>query len=367
MYHYDFYYGLCWRFNSGKALKGNDSRIRTSGQVGWKHGLQLELYTGNAHLQEKFAMARGFRVFVFNKSNQFPVGLDIGVDVGTGRTTNIGIKRTFTNRLSSPYSNCLSDDVTQIDWNQNEVLQFMYDNFVQDQSYLSGGFWRYAGNWTWNWTVSYSQSICVKLCFQKYLFQTCGRFKRSINNQSYVIFIIIFVQGCYDVTLPRTPAVADRYIKNACVKVDQIECVRATEDVFYDDRGLVGDCYAKCPTECTEIKYDLTMSSGSFPTEWYASVLTNNSNFNEVINLYFAFKNVSFINYTNNLSELKNSIARLNVYYEDLRYVEIVDNAAMNVVTLLGTLGGNMGLFLGIKFSFLSHVALFLSFFFTKM
>jgi hypothetical protein len=57
--------------------------------------------------------------------------------------------------------------------------------------------------------------------------------------------------------------------------------------------------------------------------------------------------NVSFINYTNNFNELKNSIARINVYYEDLGYTQIDDSPAMNIVTLLGTLGGNLGLFLG--------------------
>jgi hypothetical protein len=159
--------------------------------------------------------------------------------------------------------------------------------------------------------------------------------------------LFFFFIDCYDITLPRTPAVTDTYAHHSCTNHSQIKCLRASEDGFYNDRQRIGDCYAKCPSECTEIKYDLTMSSSSYPTEWYAKVLTNNSNFNKVINQFFAAKNVSLINYSNDFNELKNSIARLNVYYEDLRYVDIVDNAAMNVVTLLGTLGGNMGLFLG--------------------
>jgi hypothetical protein len=174
MPHFDYYYGLCWRFNMGKSVKGKDIPVQTSGQVGWKHGLQLELYKGNEKIQERFSMSRGFRLFIFNRSNQYPVGLDIGVDVATGRATSIGIKRSFLTQLPAPYSNCLPTDINQIDWSQNEVLQFMYDNFIRGQYYSSEGFWTYAGNWTWNWTVSYSQSICVKLCFQKYLFQTCG-------------------------------------------------------------------------------------------------------------------------------------------------------------------------------------------------
>jgi hypothetical protein len=174
MYHYDYMYGLCWRFNSGKSLKGEDLPIKTSGEVGWMHGLQLELYTGNAELQERFAMKRGFRIFVFNKSTVYPIAADIGIDVSTGHETNIGIKRTFKNHMPAPFSNCLSTNATEIDWNQNEALKFMNDNFITGQYYWSGDFLYYAGDWTWNWTVSYSQSKCVKLCYQKSLFQTCG-------------------------------------------------------------------------------------------------------------------------------------------------------------------------------------------------
>jgi hypothetical protein len=96
------------------------------------------------------------------------------------------------------------------------------------------------------------------------------------------------------------------------------------------------------------MQYDLTVSSDSFPTLWYSRVLTNNSKFNNLINVYFKEMNIPFINYTNNFNELKNSIARINVYYDDLRFNQIDDNEAMTFVSFLGTLGGNLGLFLGI-------------------
>jgi hypothetical protein len=174
MPHYDFQYGLCWRFNSGRSLQGKILPIRTSGLVGLRNGLQLELYTGNARIQEKFTITRGFRVLVFNKSTVYPVAADIGVNVATGQTTYIGLTRTFAKHLPAPFSNCLPTDTTKIDWSQNEILQFMYDNFVKGQYYSNEAFWSYAGNWTWDWKVTYSQSNCVKLCFQKYLFQECG-------------------------------------------------------------------------------------------------------------------------------------------------------------------------------------------------
>jgi acid-sensing ion channel 5 len=48
----------------------------------------------------------------------------------------------------------------------------------------------------------------------------------------------------------------------------------------------------------------------------------------------------------------------VHVFYEDLRYTEIDENPAMDIVALLGSLGGNLGLFLGA--SVLSFTELFI-------
>jgi hypothetical protein len=120
-----------------------------------------------------------------------------------------------------------------------------------------------------------------------------------------------------------------------------------TELAFYSNASLVGKCYKSCPLECTEVNYDLTISSSTFPTEWYAEILARNQRFNWTINAYFAAKNISFINYLNDYEGLKNSIARVNVFYKDLRYTLVEESPAMSVAALFGTLGGNWGLLLG--------------------
>jgi hypothetical protein len=112
----------------------------------------------------------------------------------------------------------------------------------------------------------------------------------------------------------------------------------------------LSDCYSKCPIECSFVKYDLTFSSSTFPTEWYTQVLNNNAYFIQLINLNL---NMSpLFNYTDNYAGLKNSLSSVNVFYHDLRYVQIDDTIAVTVVALLGTLGGNLGLFLG-EFNFI--------------
>jgi hypothetical protein len=308
----------------GRSSIGEIIPMKTSGQVGWRYGLQMELYSGSIQLQESFATNRGFRIIIINRTNTYPTALDSGVDVLTGFSTNIGITRSFTRHLPPPYTNCLSTDITKIDWNQNEVLKFMYENFVMGQFYISGDgvTYPYAGNWTWNWTVSYSQSVCVKQCFQKYLFEQCS---------------------CYDVTLPRSPFVTDLYLRTACVKRASIDCLNTAQQKFYSDSSLSGECYHKCPVECEEVKFDLTISTSSYPTEWYAHVLANNSKFNEVINMYFDAINLPHVNYTDDFVGLKKTIARVNIYYEDLRYTEVIESPALTAILLLGTLGGNLG------------------------
>ncbi len=162
-----------------------------------------------------------------------------------------------------------------------------------------------------------------------------------MNNLSFDFILIN--SGCYDVTLPQTPAVIAEYVQNACVNTTQISCMNDLESTFYQDQNLVGDCYEKCPVECVEVRYDLSVSASSFPTEWYSDVLIRNDNFNKTINLY----SPKLIRYNNNFTSLKNALARVNVYYEDLKYTEIDESPAVTVNALLGVLGGNIGLFLG--------------------
>jgi hypothetical protein len=148
------------------------------------------------------------------------------------------------------------------------------------------------------------------------------------------------------------------YLQNACINETQINCDSNAEDTFYTTADLIDQCYDDCPIECKETRFEMAVSMSSYPSEWYAEVLANNSNFKSVINAYFADANVPFINYTNKFADLKNAIARVHVYYEDLRYTEIDENPDMDIVALLGSLGGNLGLFLGA--SVLSFTELFI-------
>jgi hypothetical protein len=325
MEYFDYYYGLCYRFNQGKNLSGHDSSVASQGIGGIKYGLRLELYAGQAQTQEKYMMARGFRILVFNKSNVNQIAREVGIDVATGLNTNIAVERTLSAHLGAPYGSCLPIDISQLDWKKNDVLKFMYDNLIDGSYYKPIDPNTWLGP-QWTWTLTYDEFFCLKMCFQKYLYENCG---------------------CYDITLPMTPKNQATYINNACSTGAQLKCMKAKQSYFYSQSDLFGPCYSKCPIECEQIKYDLKVTQSVYPTEWYADLLSNSTVFNEVINKYFNTLNKTNISYQSQYASLKNSVAMVNVYYEDLSYVMIDESPAMSFDVFLGSLGGNMDLFMG--------------------
>ena len=78
----------------------------------------------------------------------------------------------------------------------------------------------------------YDQTTCVKLCFQKYLFETCS---------------------CYDITLPKANYLDAYYASMACSNVAQFKCLNQAKLDFYNNESLVGDCFGKCPMECSKV------------------------------------------------------------------------------------------------------------------
>jgi hypothetical protein len=330
--YYDFYYGICSRFNQGRDLFGNNTNISTVSMAGISHGLQLELYAGYAAGQEKYTATRGFRVSVFNKTALDQIVKEQGIYVATGFSTDIAVRRTVLTHLPGQYGPCLPLDVKQIDWNQNAHLKFMYHNYI-DGSYYVGLPNPITGQNTsnWKWTLIYSQFFCLKLCFQKYIWEHCG---------------------CFDITIPLTPKNQSFYVSNACSNSTQMSCISIKQRKFYSNASLFGQCYTDCPYECYQIEYDLRVTTSTFPTEWYAALLAQDSGFISVVNKAFNLYGKTDISYAGNYSELRNAVARVNVYYESLSFMQIDETPAMTYEVFLGSVGGNMGLFLGIVFLF---------------
>ena len=106
------------------------------------------------------------------------------------------------------------------------------------------------------------------------------------------------------------------------------------------------ECRALCPLECSSVKYDLTVSTLSYPS----------------VNTYNFYKdklgNESY-------EEVKSKSIELNVYYSELGYTLITQTTKTSVIDLLSSIGGTLGLYIGISLlSFVEIVEALIEFLF---
>jgi len=102
-----------------------------------------------------------------------------------------------------------------------------------------------------------------------------------------------------------------------------------------------------CPLECNSITYETSAFQSSYPS------------FNEYLNL---LNNKSLISKFPNgnltkIDELKQSLYKVYIYFENLEYTEISEQAQISLWNFISSVGGLLGLFLGV--SLLSFVDLF--------
>jgi len=158
---------------------------------------------------------------------------------------------------------------------------------------------------------NYSRKNCITFCEQE----------QTINQL-----------GCYDMRLP------------AIFKAPPCN----TQAEFNNISNLIFDytlCYNDCPFECST--YSLSTSYANYPTyDFYVTQYLKNTDFYENM---FEATNIIFETYYD-------WIDGVFVAYEDLRYTEITDQAAFEIMDIFENDGGTLGLFLG--FSILSFVEL---------
>jgi len=67
------------------------------------------------------------------------------------------------------------------------------------------------------------------------------------------------------------------------------------------------------------------------------------------------------------LEKARKSFVVLNVYYDSLSYTQISELPQMDIIALLGSVGGNLGLFMGVSvFSFFEIAIVLLEIYFIR-
>ena len=96
---------------------------------------------------------------------------------------------------------------------------------------------------------------------------------------------------------------------------------------------------SECPLECESEFYTLTTSSLDYPTKIYADMLSSQS----AILSRFSNKKPTY-------QQLKQSIASININYNQLGYTQIKEAQKVTAIDLVTIIAGTVGLFLALRF-----------------
>ena len=156
------------------------------------------------------SMSNGFYVSISNDSSQPMIKYE-GIEISPGLTSNIGITRTFSSQLSSPYGDCRNDVQTPSDSDSN---YYKYTVLMGDK---------------------YTRNQCYEICFQyKYAIAKCKCSDPSVNS------------NVNNVTV--------------CGQNDRT-CILNERNSFSSS-----NCDIQCPEACERVDYSYKVSTSSYPS-----------------------------------------------------------------------------------------------------
>ena len=208
-----------------------------------------------------------------------------GIFISPGVRTFISVEREFKTILPKPYSNC------EVDMSSPPKLRPDSDlyNLIAQSEYV------------------YSQQFCLSQCLQKQL----------IKKHNCTLHFVLSIFNA-------TECNADLAFSSA--------------DFF--DRNFVWPniCLPSCPLECNQTLYKTAISFNKLNGNSYISHIRKNKNLAS-----------DFINRTLDSTQVAKSFASVKIFYESLSYTLTNESKKMDWVSLLGSIGGNLGLFLGVS------------------
>ena len=224
-YYFDHVYGNCFRYNSGKNMKGERVKQKSSYGVGVYNALELELYIGSIDQNENlFSIDHGLNLFITNETHDALNGE--GISLSPGNSYKIIINKYSIMKESYPYSNCMSDLIT-------------IDSYKSD---------------------------CYKKVFRsnltKYHFRDCF----------YICYRGLVEKNC------KCNILMGNYEENSSLKTCRRREFMCTENEWSNlvsNTSLLNDC--DCPFECEILGYHYTISSSQYPTKKYSNYLRNES------------------------------------------------------------------------------------------
>ena len=288
IWYFDSIYGNCYKYNTGRNSRGKKIDLKKSIHPGkFYNGLKLTLFESMPKNLKRISYSgNGFVIKLEN--NSYTVGGNSEIDLLSGFETNLAIDRIYSTQLPSPYSDCIIDNKSP-----KRIESDLYDMFLKANT-------------------RYTQKDCLDLCKQKFyiLYCNCSLFQIfSLYNETY------------------------------CNTFEQLNCLNSIyfEKILSTD-FMKENCFPLCPLECYTNQYKTSQSNSQFSPETYMDLIRKRKNYLS-----------KYDNETLSDESIKRGIVKLNIYYDSLSYTQITESAKMNKVSLLASIGGFMGMFLGMS------------------
>jgi hypothetical protein len=308
IWSYDASFGNCYTFNTGYYSNGTQIDIKQLSVAGVSFGLSLMLYVNfDEKLLENVPSINGLGALIrIDNSSYSKFYLDTGILVSAGFQTNIAVEREFKQMLPKPYSNC------EVEPNSSKFKQGL-------ELYNLIGQTKYA----------YSQQLCIFQCIQR------ESIKKYNCTLSYITSL--FNASACNFSFKEFRSALDNITKSG--------------EIFHDI------CLPLCPLECNQTLYKTSISSFSLYGTKYLSTIQRNPNLAS-----------DFLKRTLDSITATQSFVKLNVFYESLSYTISTETSKIDVISLLASIGGNLGLFLGVSvFSLCEIFEAFIEIFFILM
>ena len=230
-----------------------------------------------------------------------------GVRLSAGFHADLVVERSYKIMLPKPYSDCEINAETPTDASLSDLYTLIAESKYE-----------------------YTQQICFQQCYQKQLVYACN---------------------CTDVLLSLYEGVSN------CETDQELLCLsRVYYNKFLVENFFEKVCMPLCPLECNKTAFKLSVTTNRLVAGLSDKLIGERASLS-----------ADFVAKPSDARTATDSITSVNIFYESSSYTISTELPRMNIVDLLGSVGGNLGLFLGMSLlSVCELVELFIEMFYTK-
>ena len=115
-------------------------------------------------------------------------------------------------------------------------------------------------------------------------------------------------------------------------------CYDVVYNLIFPLEKIIRNCISECPLECNSTQFTFTHSSQSYKGMLFSTLVKKNPVF------------ASDFTYTPITEETaSNKFVEVNLYYDKLSFTSSEDSPSMDIVAFLSSVGGTLGLFMGVN------------------